>query len=183
MKKHVAITVGASLASVLCVSTANAQTVVTTPPQQTVVAAPPSQTVVTTRGRDTVVAGGPNSALLSSGLFVFGVPYLTSVVVAATSSRPEDKNLYIPVVGPWLDFAQREDCGSIGQRSCDNETVNKVLLGADGILQGLGALQIVGAFLMPETRTVTTVATEPRIMVGPTRVGRTGYGLAAAGTF
>ena len=164
MKKHVAITIGATMASLLCVSAANAQT------------------VVTTRTHETAVTGGPNAALLSSGLFAFGVPYVASVIVASTSNNDADHNLYVPVVGPWMDFANRGPCGGLLQRSCDNETANKVLLAADGVLQGIGALEIVGAFLMPEV-TTTTVATEPRIVVGPSHVGRTGYGLAAGGTF
>jgi hypothetical protein len=164
MKKHVAITAGAALASLLWVSAADAQT------------------VVRARTHETVVTGGPNSALLSSGLFAFGVPYVASVVVASTSNEAADKNLYVPVVGPWTDLANRSGCGGFGQRSCDNETANKVLLVADGIFQGIGALEIVGAFLMPETRTVY-VANEPRVLVGPSRVGYSGYGLAAAGTF
>jgi hypothetical protein len=166
MKKHVPVTLGAALASMLWVSSASAQTVVTT----------------RARSRETVVSAGPNSALLSSGLFAFGVPYVASVVVASTSSESADKNLYIPVVGPWTDLANRSGCGGFGQRSCDTETANKVLLVADGIFQGIGALEIVGAFLMPETRTVY-VAGEPRVLVGPSRVGYSGYGLAAAGTF
>jgi len=166
MKKHVAVAVGASLATALSISMAEAQTVVTTSPA----------------AHETVVSGGPNSALLQSGLFTLGIPYVTSIVVAASSDRSEDKNLYIPVVGPWLDFANRSPCGGILQQSCDHETPYKVLLAADGILQGIGALQIVGAFLMPETRTVR-VATEPRVIVGPARVGAGGYGLSAAGIF
>jgi hypothetical protein len=164
MKKHVAITIGAAAASLLCASAANAQTVVTTRP-----------------AHETVVTGGPNSAMLSSGLFAFGVPYVASVIVASTSNYDPDKNLYVPVAGPWIDFANRGSCGGFGQRTCENETANKVLLVADGVFQGIGALEIVGAFLMPETYTV--VATEPRVVVGPSRVGQSGYGLAAGGTF
>jgi hypothetical protein len=166
MKKHVALTASAALASILAVSASNAQTVVTRSP----------------RVRETVVSAGPNSAMLGSGLFTFGVPYIASVVVAANSDHPGDNNLYLPVVGPWLDFANRGDCGAFGQRSCDNETANKVLLVVDGVFQGIGALQIVGAFLSPETRTVT-VATNPRFKLGPSSVGRTGYGVAAVGSF
>jgi len=161
MKKHVAITIGATMASLLCVSAANAQTVVT---------------------HETAVTGGPNSALLGSGLFTFGVPYVASVIVASTSNNDADHNLYVPVVGPWMDFANRGSCGGFTQNSCDSETANKVLLAADGVFQGIGALQIVGAFLMPEVHTAY-VATEPRVVVGPSRVGRSGYGLAAGGTF
>jgi hypothetical protein len=165
MKKHAAIIVGASLASTLWVSAAAAQ-----------------HTYVTTRAHETVVSSGPNSGLLGSGLFAFGAPYVASVIVASTSSNSADHNLYIPVAGPWMDFANRGPCGGLFQPSCDTETANKVLLAADGVFQGIGALEIVGAFLTPETRTVT-VASEPHVIVGPSSIGRTGYGLAAIGRF
>ena len=126
MKKDVVIALGA--ASVLYISVASAQTVVTQPAQpqtavtqpaqpQTVVTQPAQpQTVVTPSpppAQQTIVAvpegreratttGGPNAMLLTSGLLTFGVPYGISVVVAAESSRDGDKNLYVPVLGPWL---------------------------------------------------------------------------------
>src|SRR5262249_37767867 len=137
MKKHAAIIVGASLASTLWVSGAAAQ----------------HTYVTTTRAHETVVTSGPNSALLGSGLFAFGAPYVASVIVAASSSSSADHNLYIAVVCPWMDFANRDPCDGFFQPSCDTETANKVLLAADGIFQGIGALEIVGAFLTPETRT------------------------------
>jgi hypothetical protein len=165
MKKHVAIALGATMASMLCVSAANAQAIVTTGP-----------------AHETVVTGGPNSALLGSGLFAFGMPYVASVIVASTSNNDADHHLYVPVVGPWMDLVSRGGCGAITQNSCDSESVNKALLAGDGILQSIGALQIVAAFLMPEVH-ATTIATEPRVVVGPSRVGRSGYGLAAGGTF
>ena len=70
-----------------------------------------------------------------------------------------------------------------GQTSCDSETVNKVLLVVDGIFQGIGALDIVGAFVFPETRTVSTAASQPRVMVAPAYWGRSGYGVSALATF
>src|SRR5260370_8262565 len=70
MKKHVAITLGATMASMLCVSAANAQTVVTTGP-----------------AHETAVTGGPNSALLGSGLFTFGVPYVAPAIPAPPSNN------------------------------------------------------------------------------------------------
>jgi hypothetical protein len=60
------------------------------------------------------------------------------------------------------------------------------LLIADGIFQGLGALQIAGAFLFPETVTVTSAARSrpPKegVHFAPSSVG-SGYGLAAVGLF
>jgi hypothetical protein len=127
----------------------------------------------------------PNSALLSSGITAVAVPYLTSVIVAAESSHPGDQNLYIPVAGPWMDLADRH-C-EVGVQ-CHNEGLYKGLLIADGIFQSLGALQIAGAFIFPETITVSGTArssTPTRtagVHVTPTSVGG-GYGLAAVGAF
>jgi hypothetical protein len=193
MKKH-ALTFGALLAPIFGVSAANAQTIVTPAPSSpptTVVETPapqqapaPQQTVVMAApARETAVSGGPNAMLLKSGLFVFGIPYGASIVVAAESNRDEDKNLYVPVVGPWMDFASRQDCGGFANASCSGETGIKVLLAADGILQAIGAIELVSAFLVPESRTVVAKDQGPRFMMGPSHVGRSGYGLAAVGTF
>jgi hypothetical protein len=66
-----------------------------------------------------------------------------------------------------------------------------VLIVVDGIFQGIGALNIVGAFLFPEKRTVTVSLSAPRetrvsslsLHVLPAQVGASAYGLAAVGTF
>jgi hypothetical protein len=133
------------------------------------------------QSRETVTTTGPNRELLHSGLFALGVPYVASVIVAASSDRSEDKHLYIPVVGPWMDYANRGPCGQLGGPSCDTETAYKVLLIGNGILQGIGALEIVGSFLFPQTRTVTTRA-DRRVFVSPYYVG-TGYGVSAFARF
>ena len=134
------------------------------------------------QSRETVTTTGPNRELLHSGLFALGVPYVASVIVAASGDRSEDKNLYIPVAGPWMDLADRSGCGHAGEASCDKETVYKVLLIGNGILQGVGALEIVGSFLFPETRTVTTRA-ERRVLVTPYYAGTGNYGLSAFALF
>jgi hypothetical protein len=134
------------------------------------------------QSRESVTTTGPNRELLHSGIFALGVPYVASVIVAASSDRPEDKNLYIPVAGPWMDFANRSGCGHEGESSCDTETAYKVLLIGNGILQGVGALEIVGSFIFPETRTVTASRSERRVLVTPYYVGNS-YGLAAFAKF
>ena len=142
-------------------------------------AAPPA------RERESVEGAGPNRYLLTSGLIVFGVPYLTSVAVAASSPHDGDDRLYVPLLGPWLDLGSRPGC-PVSEKNCDPETGNKVLLGADGVLQALGALQIVGAFLMPETRSVTTVpatAYTPAMTLTPQKMGKDGYGIGAFAQF
>jgi hypothetical protein len=127
----------------------------------------------------------PSRAMLGSGVVTFGLSYGSAVVVGATSSRPEDHHLFIPLAGPWVDLVNRGDCGGLTGRSCDTETTYKVLLVVDGLFQGLGALAIVDAFLTPERHVVTrTAATpdRPRVRVAPGGVG-TGYGMLAVGSF
>jgi hypothetical protein len=107
-----------------------------------------------------------------------------AVIVAIESSEPVDENLYIPVAGPWIDYARR-DC-----TTCAHETTNKVLLVTDGVFQGLGALQIVGSFLFMETRTTTSAAAKREhttasysFKLTPARFETGAYGLAARGSF
>jgi hypothetical protein len=133
------------------------------------------------QSRETVTTSTPNRSLLDSGLFALGVPYGISVVVAATSEHAGDNHLYVPVAGPWMDVGNRGSCGGAGQTTCNAETTYKITLAADGVLQGVGALEIVGAFLFPES-TVTT-ATEPHIAFSSGLIGTTGYGVAALGRF
>lgn len=126
----------------------------------------------------------PNQYMLTSGAFALGVPYVASLIVAAESNHPGDKNLYVPVAGPWMDLGDRH-C-TVGE-NCNHEGLYKGLLIADGIFQGIGALEIAGAFLFPETLTVTQAAQRKRhstagVHVAPTSVGG-GYGLAAIGAF
>ena len=128
----------------------------------------------------------PNRGLIITGALMFGVPYLTSAVVAAESGHDGDSHLAVPIVGPWIDLGTRGGCPP-GNVSCDTETTNKVLLVADGILQGVGVLEILGGFLYPEKhvkeRARPVAKEKPTITVAPSHVGYFGYGMAAAGTF
>lgn len=119
----------------------------------------------------------PNGALIGSGLTMFGFSYIPSVVVAAASQRPGDDSLYVPVAGPWMNLANRDKACPSGH--CPGDAVNKVLLVADGVFQSLGALQVLGGFLFPTTRTVTQVA---GVHVLPS-VGINQVGLSASGSF
>jgi len=132
---------------------------------------PPSNDVITYEERM------PNGSLIGSGLTMFGFSYLPSVVVAASSSRAGDSALYVPIVGPWVDLARRDsDCA---RSPCPGDTGNKVLLVASGVFQGLGALQVLGGFLFPTTRTVTQTT---GVHVLPS-VGVNQLGLTAVGAF
>jgi hypothetical protein len=130
----------------------------------------------------------PNRFLLVSGALLLGVPYVTSVIVAGESKHQGDSHLYIPIVGPWVDLGDRGGCNSATQ-NCDAEASNKVGLVIDGLLQGIGSLQLIGAFVFPEKRVTTrstpatTVSTSPKVHVTPSKIGKTGYGLSAIGEF
>jgi hypothetical protein len=128
----------------------------------------------------TFTTTGPNADLIATGVFTFGLPYTASVVVATESSRSADNYLYAPVAGPWLDLANRGECPPTS--NCGNETAYKALLIADGVLQGVGVLQVLSGFLFPVTRSVTTVDSAVQVRIVP-QVGRDGYGLTAMGTF
>jgi hypothetical protein len=125
----------------------------------------------------------PNRSLLRSGLFTLGASYVPALVVAIESDRPSDDHLYAPIVGPWLDLANRgDDCDG----GCGNETVNKVLLVTDGVFQGIGALQILGSLIFPESHVVTVAKSDgtPALTftVAPTSTAH-GSGLVAYGNF
>jgi hypothetical protein len=194
-------------AAALCWKTqALAQNVVVqAPPQQ---AAPPAAAVVaqpvvvaqpapaTVVGPGPVVVNGadtgertdtrPNRALLMTGFILGGVPYVGSIAVAATSHHVGDSDLWIPILGPYLDVGNRGGC-PVNNASCGAEIGNKALLIGDGVLQTVGAFEILGAFIFPETfRSVTTVTTASggSVTFAPSRVGtRDGYGIAALGEF
>lgn len=119
----------------------------------------------------------PNGALIGAGLTMFGASYIPSMIVAASSNQPGDTSLFVPVVGPWVDLAQRDSSCPYGR--CERDTGNKVMLVVDGVFQGLGALQIAGGFLFPTTRTVTQVA---GVHVLPS-VSASQVGLTAVGSF
>lgn len=130
--------------------------------------------------RDRIETVGPNRAMLRSGVIALGVGYVPSAIVAIQSSLPADDKLLIPVAGPWMDYGTRE-CPT-----CKHETMNKALLITDGIVQGLGALQIAGSFLFLETRTSESTQSggEKRrgLQIAPARLGG-GYGVTARGYF
>lgn len=125
----------------------------------------------------------PNRFLLRSGMFTLGAAYVPALVVAVESERSEDKHLYAPVVGPWFDLAARGQCSG----DCSGETLDKALLVTDGVFQGLGALQIIGAFVLPESRALalhdSNGSPALAFSVAPVHFGRGSNGVMAVGHF
>jgi hypothetical protein len=130
------------------------------------------------------VATRPNRALLSTGTGLFILSYGGSVIAGAVSDREEDKRLFIPVVGPWLDLGQR-DCGAATPCG-SNEDLAKAMIVTSGVVQGAGILMALGSFFIPETTTVTertqTAKTKPTVKVLPVSFAA-GAGVGAVGRF
>src|SRR5262245_46876729 len=136
------------------------------------------QTVVVADDDDSSPSG-PNAFLLSSGLVTTGLSYTPALIVAVNSDRSEDKYLYAPFVGPWLDLAARDD----------GDKLNNTLLVVDGVFQTIGLVQIVASLMWVDDGDDGVVAAEapsPGIdvaSVAPARFADGGYGLMAAGRF
>lgn len=153
---------------------------------------PPTSTTTTTFGEYTTeyappadkvrTSYSPHKGLLISGASILGSTYATSAIVGATSSNDSDRKLYIPVVGPWLDMADRScrfgDCGA-------KEDMNNALLLASGVSQAAGlGLLIAGLIVQDPGRSGAQAKAPPKpeIHVLPTSVGA-GPGVGAVGTF
>ncbi|MEO8185021.1 MAG: hypothetical protein ABI895_39960 [Deltaproteobacteria bacterium] len=120
---------------------------------------------------------GPSAYLFSSGLITTGLSYTPALIVAVNSDRSEDKYLYAPFVGPWMDLAAR-DGGS---------KVDKTLLVVDGVFQTIGAIQIIASFMFTGGGDTAKADGESSVasqtVVAPARLAQDGYGLVAVGRF
>lgn len=95
--------------------------------------------------RERVVTTEPNMPMIGTGVVTFAIPYTVSVVVGVTSRVDADRYLFIPIAGPWIDFARRPGCSAYAD--CGGETAAKVGLGFDGVFQAIGAIAIVSGFV------------------------------------
>ena len=103
----------------------------------------------------------PHKTLLKTGIIVSLASYAGSAIAGAASQRDEDKLLFVPLVGPWLDLGNR-DCDA---RECGKmESTNRAMIATAGAFQLAGTLLIVGSFLVPES---STVRRERRVLSAP----------------
>ena len=116
--------------------------------------------------------------MFTTGALVFAGSYGASVIVAGSSNRKGDDRLWVPVMGPWLDLADRGSC-PIEMSSCDHETTDKVLLIADGIFQAAGVLAMVDGIMQPVHRRRTVI--EAREEYRKTRIAPASLGHATPG--
>jgi len=186
----IAVTVG--LTAFTTAAHAQGSTIVAQPPAPSTVQPAAMAPVPYGAEQKTTTTTEPNRALLGTGLIALAGAYVPAVVVAGVSTLPQDRNLYIPVAGPWIDLAQRPGCGS-GKAAvgCSFEGGNKTLLAVDGIVQGAGALATLVSFFVPQPVTETTKTTtkssasafDPTVHVSPSSMGFDGAGVSAFGTW
>lgn len=129
-----------------------------------------------------VVDRGPNRLLLATGVATLGFAYGVSAWVGASTERPSERWLLVPVAGPWVTLARREDCGDPRSARCDVEPTFSALFVVSGLVQLGGAAQIVAAFLKRELRETDRPVIEPRVAVLPAGVPG-GAALTARGSF
>ena len=118
--------------------------------------------------------------LLGSGVGTFVVGYAPSVVVGIVGDHKGDDNLFIPVVGPWLNLGKRDCSGAtvltsngpyeLASRSnCGTSDIERAALIASGVVQGAGVLQMLGSLFVPQRRVDVVVGSRgPSFSVTPT---------------
>lgn len=140
-------------------------------------------TTTESRSTDTVTVSRkirPNRPWLITGGAILLGGYVTTAVVTMSSGRTaEDRNLLLPVAGPWLNLADRQCSG------CENETRNVAMVIGSGVVQGVGAVMTVASFFIPEKVAAATITAGPlKMNVLPTTVGRSnGLGVGTVGVF
>jgi hypothetical protein len=113
----------------------------------------------------------PNKPLLLTSSIIFGAGYVPTFITAMANSKNTTGNLYIPVVGPWIEIGKDTSAG------------NRALLVFSGLFQGVGALGVLGSFFIPESRTEKMpLLGKHKFSVTPV-ASRGVYQLSAHGTF
>lgn len=125
-----------------------------------------------------------NAPLAFAGGGVLAGTYIPSLLVGIGSPNSSDKWLLLPVLGPWIDVAER-GCGG---PDCGADSGNKILLIGDGILQVGGAVALVSSFFVrPNTIGVMGADNKPKkptVQFSPMQMGRgASVGAGVVGTF
>jgi hypothetical protein len=138
----------------------------------------------------------PNPALLGGGLGTIVLGYTPAMIVGIVSDHKGDNKLFIPVVGPWLDLGQRGCSGTTvvgpngpfdlsSQQNCGTSGIETAALIVTGVVQGVGAAEMVASFFIPQRRFAPVHASKktPTLTVGPSSFGGRGWGAVAGGQF
>lgn len=112
---------------------------------------------------------------LVGGLVLLGLSYGPSAYVGLQAGTSYDRELVIPVAGPWMDLAQRPSCQEpdlMGIKPpvdpCSFETAARTLLILSGATQGVGALLTVAG--LPTHDEIVKDAPAARRSVAPPRL-------------
>jgi hypothetical protein len=135
----------------------------------------------------------PRSGLLIAGTAVLGASYVVSATIALTTDNTDDRWLFVPVFGPFLDLAARQghtcSIGEIKDR-CDLFTAShRFYLALDGIVQLTGSVLFVSGLAFPKKEYVSNTYGARSIRPGgvaswvvvPQMLPRSGYGLTLQG--
>ena len=104
--------------------------------------------------------------------------YVTTATLTAVSNNPSaDKNLYLPVVGPWVHLASKS-------ATATNSTTDTLLVAGSGVIQGVGGGLMLASLLIPESVPAATIqAGDTTIHISPSSFGVGSAGVGAVGTF
>lgn len=140
---------------------------------------PPVAPMTPLRNRETMVARQsirPNRPLLLTGSLMFLGCYATTAgLTAAASARgmKADKDLYLPVVGPWMHLS-----------STYEGTLSKAVIAGSGVIQGVGLAISVLSLIVPEKIPAATIdAKGVKINLTATSFGKGSAGVGAVGEF
>jgi len=111
-----------------------------------------------------------NSPMVITGGAMFVGSYGASIVTAAVSNHAGANRLYIPVAGPWLALDQWGGCPG-GNASCDSNTADKVLLIADGVVQGISVITMLSGMVTTYHHHGRMYADERGFQITPTPTG------------
>lgn len=139
---------------------------------------PPVTSTPMTSGETTTVYQHqrPNRPLLITGGALLVGTYATTAALSGANGPVADRDLYIPVVGPWINIADRNT-------NRNNNTRDTLLIAGSGVLQGVGAALLITSFFVPESIPAARIsAGNVKMQVTPT-AGMGSGGLGAVGTF
>jgi hypothetical protein len=120
----------------------------------------------------------PNKPFLITGGIMFIGAYATTATLTAVSNNANvDKNLYLPIVGPWVHLGSPSATAS-------NKTMDTVLVAGSGVVQGVGAGLMVLSLFVPEKVPAATIqAGNTKVHIMPASFGVGSAGVGAGGTF
>lgn len=143
----------------------------------------------------------PKKGLVVSGAIIFGVPYVFSASVAASSRYSPDHWLYLPIFGPFAALGARgSQCSTTTipvspgvtdtTQSCSDDSGARFFLMLDGLMQTAGATMLILGLALPTRLLVrddapfaASTGSHFAWTIRPKTMGRGGYGLGVDGVF